>query len=130
MSDSPQASRPPAPEVGPIEYKGVRYIQDRVDSERGDQNGGYLAAVDAKTGNRLWRLKVYDVTNDSAAGVGNMGLYFKNMRLVDGRDEIEVENEAGSRYRVDLVKRTSTLVFTPPRESPPSAPPKPKPTPD
>jgi hypothetical protein len=130
MSDPPLSSRPPAPEVEPIEHKGVRYVQDRVDRSRGDQNGGYLAAIDAKSGKRLWRLEVYDVEDDRASGVSDIGLYFRSMRLVPGRDALEIENEAGSRYRVDLVERTSTLVSAPRRGAQPAAPAKPKPEPE
>jgi hypothetical protein len=127
MSIPPQASRPPAPEIEPITHEGVRYVQDRVDADAGDQNGGYLAAIDPRTGEKLWRLKVYEVPDYSAEGVDNIGLYFRSMRLVPGRAEIEIENEAGGRYIVDLVRRTSTRVGGPERGSLPPATPKPKP---
>jgi len=128
MSTPPQASRPPAPQIQPIEYKGVRYEQDRVDASKGDQNGGYLAAFDPKTGHKLWRLQVYKVADNSAAGVDNLGRYFRSMRQVSGRDELEIENESGGRYLVDLTKRTSTLVSPTPATKP-APPPKPKPQP-
>lgn len=126
MSTSPQSSRPPAPEIEPIEHQGVRYVQDEVDTNQGDQNGGYLAAIDPQSGERLWRLQVYDVPDHSVAGVDNLGRYFRTMRLVAGRDELEIENEAGGRYRVDLAARTSTQIDGPPATGL-SAPPKPKP---
>jgi hypothetical protein len=129
MSTPPQASRPPAPQIQPIEYKGVRYEQDRLDASKGDQNGGYLAAFDPKTGRKLWRLQVYQVSDHSAAGVDNLGRYFRSMRLISGRDEIEIENESGGRYLVDLTKRTSTLVSPLESATKPAPPPKPKPQP-
>ena len=56
----------------------MRYEQDRIDGSRGDQNGGYLAAINPQTGEKLWRLQVYDVPDESASGVDNIGLYFRN----------------------------------------------------
>ncbi len=132
MSTPPTASRPPAPEVAPVEHDGVRYQQDRTDERQGDQNGGYLVAIDAKTGARLWRLKVYDVPDHRAAGVSGGGIYFRSIRVTPGGKTLEIENEFGGRYRVDIVQRTSTRIGGPPMTAPPSppappAPPRPKP---
>lgn len=115
MAQSPSTSRPPPPKVAPVEYKGVRYEED-MDSFRhgGDQPGGYLKATDIKTGERLWMLKVYTVEDQSAAGVGTMGIYFRTITQGPGPDQLEIENEGGARYVVDLVKRTSTEVSRPP----------------
>ncbi len=129
MSNPPQASRPSAPEIEPIEHKGVRYVEDRVDTSQGDQNGGYLAAINPDTGEKLWRLKVYEVPDYSTEGVDNIGLYFRWMHLVPGHDEIEIENEAGGRYIVDLAHRTSTQVSGPPSTKETAAPQKSKPKP-
>ncbi len=114
MNQDPQASRPAPPDVAPIEIKGVRYQQDMQSYDHGgDQPGGYLCAIDIKTGQRLWMLKVYEVQDHSPSGVDTIGLYFKSMKQVPGRDELEVENESGSRFVVDVVKRTSTPVSKP-----------------
>ena len=128
MSTPPTASRPPAPEVAPLEHAGVRYEQDRTDERQGDQAGGYLVAIDAKTGARLWRVKVYDVPNYGAAGVSAGGLYFRSMRLAPGGAAIEIENESGGRYLVDMARHTSTQVAgPPPTGTAKPVPPKPKP---
>ena len=127
MSNAPTSSRPPPPKVAPVEYDGVRYEQDGFGSRAsGDQPGGYLAAIDARSGARLWRLKVYEIADQSAAGVETFARHFRSMRLVPGRAELEVESETGSRYLVDLAKRTSTLLASPPPASP-HPPDKPKP---
>jgi hypothetical protein len=86
----------------------------------GNQPGGHLAAIDAKTGARLWMLKVYELQDHSAAGVDNIGVYFRSMALIPGQDELEIETETGARYRVDLARRTSTPITQP---KPPSLPP-------
>lgn len=79
----------------------------------GDQPGGYLCAVDIATGQRLWMLKVYEVQDHSPFGVDVIGLYFKTMKQVPGRGELEIENESGSRFLVDVEQRTSTLISKP-----------------
>ena len=76
---TPSVSRPPPPIVDPVEHDGIRYIQDDHDSRAGDQNGGYLAAIDIKSGARLWRLTVYKVSDNRPAGLPSFGRYFRFM---------------------------------------------------
>jgi hypothetical protein len=106
-------SRPSPPDVPPIEHVGVRYEQDRYDTRSGDQLGGYLAAIDAKTGTRLWRIKVYDVTQ-TPGSPGEMALYFRSMHLDEQHTGLLIENEAGSTYRVDLATHDSRQLSGPP----------------
>ena len=131
MSEPPQASRPAPAEIAPIEHNGIRYIQDTVNQSDGDQNGGYLAAIDIETGNKLWRIAVYEVPDYSAEHLENDGLYFRSMQLVPGQNQLEIVNESGTRYLVDVDARSSTYVDGPPPESmqEPEAPAKPKPRP-
>jgi len=92
-----------------VEHAGVRYEQD-LQSWRhgGTQPGGYLVAVDPASGERLWMLKVYEVAMHEAAGVSTPGRYFRSLRVVPERDALEIENEAGERFVVDLNDRTAT----------------------
>ena len=116
MNDNliPSSSRPAPPQVEPIIYKNVRYEQDMQSYYYGgDQPGGYLVAVDPETNNRLWMLKVYQVPVYEAAGVSTLGRYFRKMTLVSGKDEIEIENEVGGKYLVDLSKQESTWISGP-----------------
>jgi hypothetical protein len=113
MDDAPTASRPAPPRVLPIDHDGVRYMQDMQSFRHGgNQRGGYLVAVDPKSGERLWMLKVYHVTDHSAANVETPGIYFRTMKLT-GPDQLEIENEVGGVYRVDLRARSSTWVSGP-----------------
>lgn len=122
----PSASRPSAPLVADIEHQGMRYAQDKHDDRAGDQPGGYLVAIDAKTGDRKWRLKVYEVPDGRTLGRPTMARYFRSMRLSADGSALEIENESGGVYRVDLAARTSTQVGGPPATAParPAAPPK------
>ena len=113
-NNMPKSSRPAPPQVLPIVHKGVRYEQDMESyNYGGNQPGGYLVAVDPATNERLWMLKVYEVTVHDAAGVSTPGRYFRIMHLVPERNEIEIENEVGGKYVVDLSKRIATWVSGP-----------------
>ncbi|MCF6283217.1 MAG: hypothetical protein L3J28_13605 [Candidatus Polarisedimenticolaceae bacterium] len=113
----PSPSRPPPPTVESILHNNVRYEQD-MQSYRygGDQPGGYLVAIDPSTDARLWMLKVYKITDHDGVGVDVIGRNFRSMKLVPGRDEIEIESEVGGRYLVDLTKRSSTWISGPDSE--------------
>jgi hypothetical protein len=108
MSEAPRASRRAPPRVLPVEHAGVRYMQDnQAFHHGGDQRGGYLVAVDMKTGERLWMLKVYPVADHRAAGVETPGIYFRSMKLSAGGEQLEIENEVGGIYLVDIKLRSS-----------------------
>lgn len=124
------SSRHPAPVVAPIEHGGIRYEQDRVDPNLGDQNGGYLAAFDSETGERLWRVQIYEVPDPDDPGLSGTGRYFRSMQLVDNGSAIEIENEVGARYLVDLSNRRTNQLSGPESHAvAPAAPLPPKPTP-
>jgi len=130
MSAFPTSSRPSSPQVPPVEHQGVRYEQDRHDDSAGDQPGGYLAAIDVKTGERLWRLKVYNIARSGPPGTPALALYFRTMKLSADGAALDIENEAGGVYRVDLATRASTQVGGPAETAaPPKPSTKPKPTP-
>lgn len=130
MPTPPKASRPSAPVVEPVEIDGVRYQQDTESFRHGgDQPGGYLVAIDPKTSARLWMLKVYPVEDHRAAGVTGGGLYFSSLSVVSGEKALEIVNEAGGRYRVNLTQRTAEQIGGPPEKAPSTAPAKPKPKP-
>lgn len=110
----PRPSRPAPPRVLPIEHNGIRYQQDMESfNHGGTQVGGYLVAVQPTTGERLWMLKVYEVPMQDPAIVSTPGRYFRTMHLVPGKNEIEIENEVGGKYLVDLDAKTSTWISGP-----------------
>lgn len=120
-----QADRDAPPDVPPVEHRGVRYQQDL----DGAELGGRLAAVDPRTGKRLWTLEVYRVGDYDAAGVDAIGRYFRSMTLVPERETLLIEDEGGGRYAVDLATRTVTALDRGPAPEPPLPPVKPKPKP-
>lgn len=118
MTSPPSMSRPPAPAVKPVVHDGVRYEQDRTDERQGDQMGGYLAAFDARSGARLWRLKVYELPARGPDMPSGGGRYFRSMKLLPGGKSLEIEDEAGIRYEVDLSRRTVMQTGGPVPEAP------------
>ena len=103
----PDASRPPPPEVPPVEWGGIRYQQDLEGPPRQrDQGFGYLQALDIASGRVLWELKVYTVKTQPGLEADVQEVYFSRMARVAGRDELEIENEIGQRFMVDVKART------------------------
>jgi len=98
-------SRIPAPRVAPVVHGQVRYEQVENGLLAGlDQMGGYLAAIDAATGERLWLLKVYDNRRDPAREGDAQDVFFKTMAWQpDGT--LLIENERGRRFVVDPASR-------------------------
>ncbi|PTT91567.1 hypothetical protein DBR42_03585 [Pelomonas sp. HMWF004] len=131
MAITPSISRPSSPPIAPIDHDGVRYEQGTHDDRNGDQPGGYLTATDIKTGQRLWRLKVYTVAVPKVPGAPAFARYFRTMKLSADSSALEIEDEVGAVYRVDLATRVSTQLSGPPETASPkpAAKPKPKPTP-
>lgn len=91
----------------------MRYEQDRHDDSAGDQAGGYLVAIDSQTGERLWRLKVYSIARSGTPGAPTLALYFRSMKLAADGVALDIENEAGGVYRIDLAARSSAQVSGP-----------------
>lgn len=110
----PGASRPAPPVVGAVELGGVRYQQDtEALSHGGDQRGGYLVAIDPATGQRLWMLKVYLVPPAPNPALPSFGRHFRRMTLLPEGPVLEIENEVGGIYRVDLATRKVSWVAGP-----------------
>lgn len=124
------AERSPPPTVPPLQHQGVRYQQDLSGQEpAGSAPGGTLAAFDVASGQRLWLLQVYTVRDDPGAPMRHPGIYFRSLALVPDSGELEIENEVGGLYRVDLAKRQARELGGPPERAAPSTPGKPKPSP-
>lgn len=129
MTNAPSADRPPPPDVPVVLHKGVRYAQDLAGNEPASSAaGGGLTASNPTTGALLWRMRVYTLPDHAGAGVEAPGRYFRSMKVVEGTDTLQIEDEVGVTYQVNLVRRSATRVGGPP-ETATAAPPKPKPKP-
>jgi hypothetical protein len=92
--------------VLPVSSKGIRYEAVHWGKSRGlSQNGGYIAAIDIASGRELWVLKVYDVIYDGNLEEDREDIFITNLLLTTDGSALEVVNERGASYRVDLVGR-------------------------
>ena len=92
--------------VDPVRSGGIRYEAMPWGKARGlGQNGGYVAAIDEKTGDELWLLKVYDVTYDGDMEGDKQDVFVTSLDIDRAGRRLTVENEAGDRFTVDLETR-------------------------
>ena len=106
MDRADKASRPPPPKVPPVLVEGVQYAQVTNTARAGlAPGGGWLAASEAKTGKPLWTLRVYDNPINPADEADVQLVFFTSMKRVRGQRVLEIENESGERYTVDLDTR-------------------------
>lgn len=70
------------------------------------QNGGYIAATDAQTGQELWLLKVYSIEYDPRLERDVQDVFITDMKLIDAGALIEIHDELGRVFIADPVKRS------------------------
>ena len=95
------------PELDPVEVNGVRYQEVRQANKYGHkQKSGYLMASDAKTGELLWLLKVYEINYDEDKETDVQEVFFIDMALSDDKKHLIIENELDHVYRVNIETQT------------------------
>lgn len=104
----PVAKRVAPPEVKPLRMGAltIRVIHWAHDHGLGS-NGGVIEAVDAATGVRRWRLRVYADVRDPALE-GDVQDVFITRLTRAGAGRIRVEDERQRRWLVDLASRRVT----------------------
>lgn len=101
--EMPSGKRVGPPKVPPVEVGGVRIEVLHWGKRRGlEQNGGYIVAHDRATGRELWTLKVYDVVYTPPMEEDVQDIFIKRMRPTASGDGLEITDERGRRYAVDL----------------------------
>jgi hypothetical protein len=102
-----QKKRGPPPKAPSVTAGGVRYEAVHFGLRRGlDQNGGYISAIDQKTGRELWVLRVYATRQDPNMEQDKQDIFISALKLADGGRTLLVTDERGTRYRVNLMDRT------------------------
>ena len=92
--------------VDPVRSGGIRYEAVPWGKARGlELNGGFVAAIDEKTGAELWLLKVYDVGYDGDMESDKQDVFVTSLEIDRAGRRLTVESEAGDRYAVDLASR-------------------------
>lgn len=108
-------SHPSSPRVVPIEHGGVRYEQDAARQSQPDaERGGWLVAKDAANGKQLWRVQLYANPYDAESPVGSPPRWFHRMHLTTDRAAIEIEDDIGTEFLVDLATHGVTVRKSPP----------------
>lgn len=96
----------PAP-VAPVTYAGVRYEVVHWGKGRGlPQNGGYIAAIDEKSGQQLWLLRVYEVHYDGDMEDDKQDIFITTLVISEDGKRLDIEDERGRRYWVDTASQT------------------------
>lgn len=78
-------------DVSPIVYNGIKYQQDQ-----NHQLGGYLSAIDDKTGVVSWTAKIYESDKN--------GTYFTKLQVIS--NELLIENDRGEAFKVNIDNNT------------------------
>ena len=102
-----KADRLPPDAVAPLTIGGVRYEAIHWGRRRGlDQDGGYIAAIDADSGRELWTLKVYSTAIDPAMERDVQDVFITALGKTLFGGKLKVTDELGRRYLVDPKTRS------------------------
>jgi hypothetical protein len=105
--EMPAGKRVGPPNVPPVVIGDLRFEAIHWGKERGfGQNGGYIAALDARSGRELWTLKIYDVVYEPRMEEDVQDVFIKTMSRSASGNRLEVTDERGRRYLVDLQSRS------------------------
>ena len=103
--ESPKRRVPAA--VEPVETGGIRYQVLRGARSRGfNQNGGYIAAIDADSGKELWTLAVYQTSYDASEEADAQDRYITEMILSKDHQQLLIKGEGRRSYAVNLADRS------------------------
>ena len=105
---APRAKRVGPAKVPPVTIGNLRFEALHWAKERGlGQNGGYIAAFDARSGTELWTLKVYDVRYDAQLESDVQDVFIKSMSKSFFGSKLNVTDERGRQFVVDPEKRSA-----------------------
>ena len=108
MADEKIKSRVGPQVVAPVVHKNVSYSVGERRQTGNWYQMGYVEARDAGTRDLLWELMVYEVEYEPGKETDVQEIYITSLRIVDGA--LQVTNEHGDTYRVNLTDRSVHLV--------------------
>ncbi len=107
MTHRPEGKRIGPPTVEPLRFGHLRIEALHWGRERGlGQNGGYLRAVDAETGDEAWTLRVYRIDYDPHLEDDVQDIFIRSIEPSGTDATLLVTDERGRRYSVDLPEGT------------------------
>lgn len=93
--------------VEPVRLDGVRYEPMGSGKVRGlEQNGGYVAAIDERSGEELWVRKIYDVEYDDEIEEDKQDVFITGLTVDMAKRVVLVSNERGERFALNVDLRT------------------------
>lgn len=91
-----------------LSLNGVRYEAIQWGKMRGlAQNGGYVVALDEKTGKKKWLVQVYKVHYDPDKELDKQDVFIRKITLKENKKSLRIENDRGEQYVLNL--RTHTV---------------------
>lgn len=103
------------PKISPLEYKGIRYQQDRESRFEGREFAAtYLSATEIGTNKQLWVVKIRDCLRYAPGGPADIAL-IDISRIAPGpnENELTIETVTDTRHVLDLQTRNVTLIYDP-----------------
>jgi hypothetical protein len=95
--------RAPPADVPPVTRQGLRYEVVHWGKGRGlPQNGGYVAVVDAASGEELRLIRLYEIEYDPAMEGDKQDIFLTRMAIGCRGGCLEVADERGREYRVEF----------------------------
>jgi hypothetical protein len=105
---APAAKRVAPSPVRPVTIAGIRYEAVLGTRSRSlPQEGGYVAAIDAGSGRELWLQRIYETHYDPALEEDVQDVFIRRLRAGPGGKTLEILDELGRRYTLDLATRES-----------------------
>ncbi|CAG1769307.1 hypothetical protein BAC3_00189 [uncultured bacterium] len=109
-NEKKRASVPASPSLS---LNGVRYDAINWGKARGlKQNGGYIAALDEKTGQQKWLVQVYEIHYKKDMEDDKQDVFIKKIAFGKNKKSLLIENDRGEHYILDLqtltVKKQNT----------------------
>lgn len=113
-------------DVSPVMIDGVRYEALHWGKQRDlGQNGGFVVAYDAATGDELWVQKIYDIVYGDKSPQ-KYDLFIRDLTAIEDGQALRITDESGRVHKLDLATRTVSVVIEPvtgPARSNPRKPP-------
>lgn len=94
------------PEAVSLSLHGVRYQAVQWGKARGlPQNGGYISAVDEKTGVELWLVQVYQIKYDPGLEGDVQDVFIRKISVGKDENTLLIENDKRETFSLNLKSR-------------------------
>jgi hypothetical protein len=105
----PEKRRKAPDAVAPVTHDAKRYVAVHWGKARGlEQNGGFVAVIDDKTGDEISLIKIYAVTYDGDMEADKQDVLITSLSLDENAKCLIVQNEKGLKFSLDLLTHEVT----------------------